>query len=201
MPLVIPYQNLIFRILALDPGTDNTGVAIYEIDYYTLQPVRIEAFTLQNDRIKVETGIDPELYGERYLKLRKLRVIITELLQKIQPVHVVCESPFYNRFRPMAYGALLELLAEYKGAVVDYNPNVAFTTIAPILAKSVLGAGATKGKLDVKRCLKAIPEITSICATDLDTTDEHSDDAIGIGYTYIKRVLNEYTPSKNKRAR
>lgn len=189
MPIVIPSSSLIYRVLAIDPGLNNTGVAIFDVNYYHQEVVSITAFTIVNDKLKIETGLDLDIHSERVNKLCKLRFAMRSLLNEVQPVCVVSESPFYNRFRPMAYGALLEVLSEFRGAIMDYNPNIGFTTVAPLLVKSTVGAGAQKGKLDVTAAIKRIPEIANVCKVDIDKLDEHSIDAIAVGHTFIKRRM------------
>ena len=186
MPIVIPDNYYSYRFIALDPGLNHTGVAIYEIDSLQRCISSIQAYTIHPDLLPNLSGLDPEYYNDRIIKQHKLYLELYSLIERVQPFAVVCESPFYNRFRPMAYGALLETLAYIQRAVLDYNPNIFFKTIEPLAVKKAVGAGMMKGKIDVKFCVENNPEIMSKMQTDIDLLDEHAIDSLAIGFCFIK---------------
>jgi Holliday junction resolvasome RuvABC endonuclease subunit len=192
MPLNLPEQYVTYRIVGIDPGLLNLGFAVYHIDYLTGKIVKIEAFTIVNDKLPDRTGLDEETVPERTIKLYKLKAAIQWALGTYGPSYVVCEAPFYNRFMPMAYGALLEVVSVIHGAVLEWNPNIGFHTVAPLLVKKLVGTKAVKndtlkGKELVKSGVKAIPEIMNVLATPIDTLSEHAIDAIAVGYTLINQ--------------
>lgn len=186
MSIVIPEQYYSYRIIGLDPGTHYTGVSVYEIDTIARRIRSIEAFTINTERLPNRTGLDEEYFGERLIKLIKLRMALTDFVYRIQPQAVACESPFYNRFRPMAYGALLETLSYIHTAVLDVDTRIFFKTIEPLLVKKSVGAGIMKGKIDVKYCIENNQEIMSVMQSDIDLLDEHAVDSIAVGYAFIK---------------
>jgi Holliday junction resolvasome RuvABC endonuclease subunit len=190
MPLNVPEQHVTYRIVGIDPGLANLGFAIYHIDYYSGRIVKVEAFTLVNDRLPNYTGFDFETVPERTIKLHKLKGAIQWALNLYTPSYVVCEAPFYNRFMPMAYGALLEVVSTVHCAVLEWNPNIGFHTVAPLLVKKLVGTKAVKndslkGKELVKQGVMAIPEIMNVLETPIESLSEHAIDAIAVAYTLI----------------
>lgn len=188
MPLYTPEQHVTYRVVGIDPGLANLGFAVYHIHYLTGEIVKVEAFTIVNDKLPDYTGLDPEFVPERTIKLYKLKSAIQWYLQCYGPSYVVCEAPFYNRFMPMAYGALLEVVSMIHSAVLEWNPNIGFHTVAPLLVKKLVGTKAVKndslkGKELVKNGVKSIPVIMNVLTTPIDSLSEHAIDAIAVGYT------------------
>lgn len=186
MSIVTPDTFQRYRILSIDPGLNNTGCSIYEIEHSQSGILNIQSFTLQNDKLKNNIPLDLEFYPERMVKLYKLKQALTEVIMHYQPALVVCESPFYNRFRPMAYGALLEVLSIIQSSLLSFNINIPFYTVEPLLIKKTVGAGMMKGKLDVKEAVRRIPSIMNVLQNSLDDLDEHAIDSIAVGYTFLK---------------
>jgi Holliday junction resolvasome RuvABC endonuclease subunit len=183
--------------MSLDPGLSNTGVATFDIDFTTGKILRIEAFTLTNNKLADDTGLDDEIHQERAIKLMKLKQALQFVLENTTPVDVACEAPFYNPLMPMAYGVLVEVVSHLFHAVVEFNPNIQFTQYPPMTVKKSVGAKAAKkdtekGKNMVKEALLQIPEIMSVLVTDIELLSEHAIDAIAVGYTHMKHRSAEH---------
>lgn len=186
MSLMIPEHFKIYKIVSIDPGLNNLGIAIFDLDYSTRTIVRIEAFTLVNEKLQDDSGLDEETHSERSIKLMKLRNVIQELMYNIRPCMVACESPFYSSFRPTAYAALVEVIRMIQLAIIDFNVNIPFYQVEPLLVKKHIGAGMTKGKIDVKLAVNNKPELMNVLVNDINRLDEHSIDAIAVGYTFLR---------------
>lgn len=192
MPLYLPEQYVTYRIIGIDPGLSNTGVSVFTIDYATGKILSIFAFTIVNDKLPDRTNLDPEIVIERTIKLYKLRDGIEWVLATYNPAYVVCEAPFYNRFMPMAFGALLEVVGMVHSAILQWNNNVGFHTVAPLLVKKLINTKAVKndtlkGKELVKKAVFEIPEIMNVLEVPLDSLSEHAIDAIAVGYSLFKK--------------
>ncbi len=190
MPLHIPDRYTTYRVMGIDPGLNFTGVASLDVSYVTRKILNIEAFTLANDRLADYTGLDHDTIAERTVKLYKLKQALQYTLERYNPSFIACEAPFYNRLRPMAFGALLEVVSVLHSAVLEYNSNIGFITVAPMSVKKVIGArmvknDTEKGKLVVKEAIKNTPEIMDVLQGNIDTLSEHAIDAIAIGFTLI----------------
>lgn len=186
MSLILSDKYHRINLLAIDPGLNNTGIAIYEIDYHTKTILKIEAFTIAVEKLRNTTGLADEDFAERLIKLLKLKSSILNVLANTSPCIVAIEAPFYNRFRPMAYGALVEVLSVIQSAVLEYNYGILFRKVEPLLVKKCVGAGMMKGKLDVKASVKNIPVVMNSLVNDIECLDEHAIDAIAIGYSFLK---------------
>jgi len=187
MPLILPDQYKIYRLIGIDPGINNTGISVFNIDYMTNKILNIEAFTIVNDKLFDKTGLDSEYYTERTIKLYKLKAAIQHILMIFNPAIVACESPFYNRFRPTAFSSLLEVLNMIHSSIIEYNVNIPFHTVEPLYVKKIVGAGMMKGKADVKLAIKNINEILLATVNNIDELDEHSVDAIAVGYAFLNK--------------
>ena len=188
MPIIIPERYTSYKVIGIDPGLNNTGIAIFNIETIHNTIVSIEAFTIITDKLYNNTTLDEELYSERMVKLYKLKSNIIDIIKHFKPQTVVCESPFYNRFRPMAYGALLETISIIHSAIIEVDPYILFRTIEPLLIKKIIGAGSTKGKPDVKLAIQKTPLITNVLLNDIDTLDEHSLDSIAVAYSFLNNI-------------
>lgn len=191
MPLQVPEHFLRYYILAIDPSINNVGIAILEIDYLTGEILSIVAFTVITNKLTDQSGLDEDYHSERAIKLMKLRQVVTNFLEHVNPVEVACESPFFNRFSPMAYGSLTEVVGIIYTAILDHNVNTKFTTIPPLSAKKAVGARSVKndtekGKFEVRQAIMNNPEIMKALKDDINFLSEHALDAIAVGYTLVK---------------
>lgn len=185
--MVIPDHYNSYSILAVDPGINYTGIAIYKLDYSTQQIISIDALTLETSKLIDVSGLDEEFFSASIVKLYKLTSCIDSLINTINPAVVACESPFYNRAFPRAYAVLLSIVNNIRDAVIKYNLNVPFITIEPLLVKKIVGAGYSHGKIEVKDAIGNIDVITNNLIPSLQFLDEHAIDAIAVGYSYIVR--------------
>lgn len=185
MPIIIPDKFNIYKIIGIDPGINNTGVSIVEIEYNTNTIRRISAFTIHPVKLPNLTGLDYYNHSSRTITLYKLKGELYRVFTEIEPSLVICESPFFNRLCPMAYGSLLEVVSAIRDVVISLNKNIPFNTIEPLLVKKVVGAGMVAGKADIKTKISNLPAITDVLIQDINTLDEHSLDAIAVAYAFI----------------
>ncbi len=183
--LIIPDYYQTYNILSVDPGLNRTGVSCYTLNQNN-EVLSIESQTLFSEHLRDNVVTDEDYFTERVIKLQKLRHAFHYLIRTTQACVIVCESPFYNRFRPMAYGALLEVLSMIQMSILDINVNIPFRTVEPLLVKKTIGAGMMKGKIDVKHCVGNNSLIMSVLRNSLDMLDEHAIDSIAVGYTFLK---------------
>lgn len=186
MPLHLPYCYYTYKLLAIDPGNTHTGFAIFDIESQTGSVIKIEAFTVNLDKLDNVLGLDEEIVPDRVIRQYKLKHVIMYYLNLLKPITVIYESPFYNRFRPTAYGPLMELMGVSRSAVLEFNQNIPFITVEPLLVKKAIGTKSIKGKISVKEAIFNNPDIVNVIASNLNDLDEHSLDAIAVGYAYLK---------------
>lgn len=189
MPLIKNLDE--YNIVAIDPGLTTTGVAIFTINNIADTIKNVTAFTLNSDKLPNSMDLSPEIYTERVIKLHKIKSAIVKILYDYKPIGVACENSFYNRFRPMAYGSLLEVINTIQAAVIEYNTNVVMRLIEPLLVKKMVDAQPKGGKEAVLEGVRKVPLIMNNLDVNIDLLDEHSIDALAIGYSYL--ILNELT--------
>lgn len=174
--------------LAIDPGTKNTGIAIYMCDRY-MKIHRIEAYTIKSDKLNDRYLEDIAIsHSERIANILKISHTVLDYLREYQPTYICCESPFYNRLRPTAYGPLLELLFALRNVSIEFNPLVPFLTYEPLYVKKAISGKAHADKLMVSTSIHNNPEITDALCNDIHTLSEHAMDAIAVGWTHLKQL-------------
>lgn len=175
------------RSIAIDPGLNNTGIAVFDIQVEPFKLLLIQAETLKADRLVDDSGLDDEDFIERHHKRYKLCNAFRKILEYHQPNIVVSESPFFDRRKPSSFAVLTEVITSLFDTVVEYSPLVRFSLVEPLLVKKTLGVAGQKGKDVVREAMAKQTEILKVLSDPLEQLDEHSIDAIGVGYTWITR--------------
>jgi Holliday junction resolvasome RuvABC endonuclease subunit len=186
--LVYPEMYKYYKIMAVDPGLNKTGISIFNIELSTKQIISIDSTTLVNDHLPDNLPYFEEELPVRLLKLHKLRNAFLSLLEQNQPIGVAIESPFYNPGMPNAYGALTEVVTMFRGTIADYNHNIMVRMVEPLLAKKTIGAKLNNDKGEVKRAIINNQDLSRSLTTHIDLLDEHSIDSVAIGYTFLKNI-------------
>lgn len=185
MQLEIPNGYANVTMVAIDPGSTTCGVAIYNLDTEHKKILNISAFTIEVDKLHDYTGLYQDVTTERMIRIAKLKKCISDIVTSVGAKIVVSEAPFYNRFMPMAYGALLEIVSAINQTVHEVSPELVFNSYAPQMVKMTVGAAGIKGKEVIKDKLKSNLVLYPKIISDFDMLDEHSLDAIAVGYTFL----------------
>lgn len=177
------YESMTF--LAIDPGLNNVGIAIYKIQLNPFEFISIEAFTLKADKMVDQSGLDDDDHGERAHKLRTVEYALNAILEREDPCWVVCESPFFDRRKPGSYGVLMEVLSNITRTILNYNPLIRFSMVEPQLVKKVFGVAGIKGKEVVAEAVQKNQVVMSALITPFKDLDDHGIDAVAVGWTHI----------------
>lgn len=172
-------------LLAIDPGLNNVGIAIFNL---RLEPFKIEAikaWTLKSEKLVDDSGLDDDDFIERLHKRKNIASALDKILQHYQPCIVVSESPFFDRRKPGSFEVLSEVMTTIMDTLIDHDPNIRFTTIPPLVVKQVLGVAGQKGKEVVKDAMGKEQTILSVLEGDFEKLDDHAIDAIGVGHAYL----------------
>lgn len=188
--LVSPdYVSNIVRVIGIDPGCTNLGLAIMEFDCSTLLPVRSEAMSFNAERMMDTDTSVLEIHSERAAKVLSHKQNISRILLAYNPAVVCCESPFYNRMRPGAYGALMEILSSITNAVIEYNTYTPFILYPPSIIKKSLGGSAFADKGLVRDQMLKLGDYFKLDGPyRLDQIDEHALDALAACYCYLENI-------------
>jgi len=185
--LNIPDGYKKYTLISIDPGLSNAGIAIYNLSQYAVID-NITAFTIKPSNKDKRINLNEDIVGDRMIRLHSLKQSIKDLIENYQPSIVVHEGAFYSSFRPSAYGSLIETISYIKLGILEVTTNIVIDSLQPLLIKKIVGAGMTKGKIDVKKCLSDNKLIMDKLDIDLSELDEHAIDAIAIGYSYLKHI-------------
>ncbi len=189
-----------FCFIAIDPGLNNTGIAIFYVKVNPFEILSITASTLREDRLIDNSGLDDEDFTERLHKRYKMGNALKRILEETNPCVVVSESPFFDRRKPGSFAVLTEVLTTLFDTVVNYNPLIRFSMVEPLLVKKILGVAGQKGKEVVREAMSKETLVIQALSSPLEHLDEHAVDAVGVGYTYLlkKSGLVQEKPSAKK---
>lgn len=180
------------RLVGIDPGTDNLGLAVLTIDPKTYEIIETTAATYRGGRLEHYDVRVSAIQGDRLARLLAHRCNLVERFAEIKPTMVASEAPFYNRLRPNAYGPLVESLWVIKEAVWSYDGTMALREIDPPTVKKGVMAKELKGKEPMKDALKALHQELRLSEAQIDAMDEHSVDAVAVAYTlYMQECFPE----------
>lgn len=190
------------NIVGLDPGSDTLGVGILEFDLETLQIVSTHALTLNGSR-NGRGSFVTEIHGDRYGRIASHQEGLTRIFERVNPIAIVSESPFMSRRRPMAYGALTEVVCAERAAVLAFDKWKPLVMIDPPTVKRAVGvSGKTGGPEGKKLMLQALlvlaPTLHYEGDVPLNRLDEHSIDALAVAYCHYVQLLEELCLAKPK---
>lgn len=173
----------------IDPGFNNLGVSVWDVDTRTGRINWIEIETMVIDKSPSRSGLDYEFTGERRYKLRKIYDNWLELCKEYRIDIVAHETPFYNPRMPAAFSSLVEVLAEVKNATLEYGPTIHIEGMSPQSVKKGVGAAGQKGKDIMTQKVLAIPQIANNIQMPLDELTEHCIDSCAVGWTMLNTIL------------
>ena len=184
--LVLPPVYTRYSWISIDPGLSTCGFAIFTANEHGIES--IEPFTITNSRIGFSSDYPEEHHLGRSIRIHLLCLVLLRVLQRINPIAIVSESPFYNPRMPGAFGSLTELVAALRLTVASYNVYIPFIAYAPQEVKQSFKRSGQIGKVVMKEALEQNDFLCSKLTAPLETLDEHSIDAIAVGYTWWLRL-------------
>lgn len=169
------------------------GVSVIEFDCVSQAIISTHAFTIDAKRLAINTSFD-ESFGNRLARIEALRQSLIYYFCHYRPTVTICESPFIGISRPQAYGALTETICAVRQALSEYDPFQTLYSIDPPSAKIGVGApGNAKKDVMLAKVCELAPVLNYPGGlTALAALDEHSIDAIAIGYSMLKRIFSNY---------
>ena len=163
------------KIIGIDPGTNYCGVAVFTIENLKITNL----YTSLIDSTWINSGLFDRLlnvYNESF-----------KIFTEERPFWLAIEAGFINRFRPAAYGPISKCIFSIEKAFYDATGLKNITELPPSIVKKFISQNglATKGDM-----LTAVRNITELSCFLSGNESEHEIDAIAIGYTQIKNLLN-----------
>lgn len=176
---------MIIKIIGIDPGIHNCGVALGEFNTDTNHLVIKDFFTIHASELARKANKkDSNTYGSIF-SLFLLEQEFTTIFTNFTPDYVASEDAFYNPRTPNAYASLKGCILSIKRVL--YNFRLKLNLIAPKLAKMTV-IKATANKNDMMTAITKLSDLT--IEKDITNIVEHEADAIGIAYTLVK-LLNK----------
>lgn len=189
-----------YRVLAIDPGTDTLGSAVLDVDV-RVGDVEVSYAGTWHAARRFDPDSDAAYtYGSRLARIREHQESLTRLLDEHKPHAVACETPFIGRFANSGM-ALSELFGALQLAVLEWSPNCGFLGVDNRSAKTAVGIKTKKvQKTDVRDCVLNLVDLQCLTGVNLKLLDEHSIDAIAVGY-YAAGLLREEWETLDKHRR
>ena len=182
MSLYPQLQHLQLNILAIDPGLNNIGFSHLLYSHPDSSISSITAHTFKPEPTVPAYHLS-EYLDDRTIKLLSIKDYFASLLTSTYFDIIVCEAPFFYASKPGAYRALVEVISVFKQYLADTNPITPFIQLEPLLVKRYVKSLNISNKDSTKEALYLLNLHNYI---DLNTLDEHSVDAISIGYAFLK---------------
>lgn len=175
-------------ILSIDPGTTNLGYAIIKINITTTEIIEAFAWTVDATRLVFYREDIIPTHSEKFARIISHKQNLKNVLDFYKPLIVVSETPFFNMKRASAAGPLYELLTTVEQTIYEWDKYKPLYKIDPKTVKKTVGASHNAKKPEMRECVSKVKELSCAC---LDLLDEHSIDALAVGYAYvIKQIRN-----------
>lgn len=175
-------------IIGIDPGSETLGVAVLKFDVETMEIVSTTAQTYTGSRMYSANNWQSETHGDRCARINAHKENLTNIFFHEEPIQICCESSFYNRLRPNAYGVLIEVLDAVRQAVIAYDVWRKLYLVDPPTVKKSVGAPGNADKFVVKAAVMRLPDLRYQGQFGLDVVDEHSIDAMAVAYCRFQEL-------------
>lgn len=133
-----------------------------------------------------------EVFGDKFARIEAHKQNIISILCDVNPVSIVCESPFYNSRRPSAFSALTEVVCAIRYACFEYSRFLGLELVDPPSAKIAAGAKGNAKKEQVQEAIFKLTNLNYKGDVGLENLDEHSIDAIAIAYWKYRRLKENF---------
>jgi len=173
-----------YRIVGIDPGTNNIGFCCFIIDAVTLKLLRVETVNIDVSKTdKTPKGVIP--YNDKVqMRLNALDRALEILFIKYKPIAMSVEDVYINKFRPAAVSPLAKAVRTIEmsfkrvagGYVRSVNPMTAKKRIRVIRPKKIKGK-KIDNKLIVTEALHR-SRLSEYTVKKIDDMSEHEQDAL-----------------------
>ncbi len=177
------------RILSIDPGSTNLGMAVLEVNHFTNEVKVIHVNTFIIDNIVRHAYSNYEfIYGTNAARLHAIGELVYSMCNAWGIDDVASEAPYMGRF-PRAFEVLTYCMATIKFALLRYFGDKPIVVYDPATVKVAMGVKGNSGdKQAIAIALTKQPYL-NLNGFDVNLLDEHSTDSIAVGCTYAKNLL------------
>ncbi len=171
--------------MAIDPGLNNIGIAIFDVDATKEAPTSLTAFTVLVEKAQDTSGFDDQDVIARQHKLETIKNLFAKILKDYKPEVVFCESPFFDPRKPNAFEALVQVMLKIFEALSEYDKNLTLERFSPQEVKKTFNISGKLGKDIVKEAVSKCEELKPLLPEDFEFYSEHAIDATAVGFTGI----------------
>ena len=177
------------RILSIDPGSAKLGWGILDYNTTTKTTVVSRFGTIDGARVYKKTRDRIPGMDKRFTTHEGLEYEIKDLVKSYKPDIMASEDTFFNPGRPHAFSSLT-LVINMCRRVSWYLLNKPLYTYAPRAVKQTVAASGDANKHTVQSAIASQNIIVkNVRQSPIESLDEHSNDAIAVGLTFIEKDL------------
>lgn len=181
---------MIFRILGIDPGLVDTGLAYMDICYndlhnkFIIKGLSTETLSLKDIELCYVNSYcgntrDARIFGlVKWLEKRIVEDNITA---------IAYETPFYDRRKPNAHETLVEVCSAIRFAAYNVNPMLPVIGYSPAQIKKGLGIKGNAKKEEVTK------RVSELYGCYLSSSTQHESDAVAASHKYLMEISNAQT--------
>jgi Holliday junction resolvasome RuvABC endonuclease subunit len=189
MLILPPHSASEVNIVGIDPGTTHLGISVLMVDIVTAKIIRSTAFTLNGSKLLGSDSWISQIHSDRFGRILELEKSIVNVFKYYKPVIVCAESPFFGLRHPNAFAALTEVLDAIRRAVLTYDVWLQLHLAPPSSVKNAVSAGGAATKTTMKEKILNLTELNYNGDVPLHLLDEHSIDALAIGFYMYKQLI------------
>lgn len=178
-------------IIGIDPGSETLGLCVMHIDVTTFEIIETTSKTYIGSKLGMSKEI-ASIFGDKFARIEAHKQNIISILCDVNPISIVCESPFYNSRRPSAFAALTEVVCAIRYACFEYSRLLSLELVDPPTAKIATGAKGNAKKEQVQEAILRLNNLNYVGDVSLDKLDEHSIDAIAIAYWKYRKLKENF---------
>lgn len=192
--LVIPNNSTdTINIIGIDPGTTFLGYCVITVSLSTLDIISSIAHTLNGAKLSDPDNFTAQTYGDRFNRILYIGNELSNVFRYYKPLIICAESPFFGLRHPNAFQALTEVICTIRNAVYKHDIWMSLKLVPPSLVKQAIYAKGNATKSTMQNCIcEMSSEFKYTGNTPLNLLDEHSIDALAVGYYAFNDLKNGY---------
>lgn len=184
------YEENNFVLIGIDPGSQKFGISKFIIDIDTLQIKECKAWTIHSEKLSTNSEWTMYIHSDRVSRLNAIEEYMFKLFTTVKPLVVVSEAPFINNRFPQAGIVLTEVMSKIRKGLERYDVWKPLYIVPPSSVKNAIKASGNADKTKMLECICKLTDLNYLNEEPLNSLDEHSVDALAVGYSKVKELQN-----------
>lgn len=173
------------NILGVDPGMDNVGLSLLNLDQDTHTVTVLNISTIVS---KTEVYIVPSTYDTGVLKFRYMTDTLINYIRRYDVNVVILEQPFFQQLHTHAVLRLYRLFWTMIDVLKETFPSIDVRSITAPKARKAIQYNRKLGKTVKEAVLLALSKLPLCKPLDVASHSEHALDALTISLAYIAYI-------------